>query len=463
MATRDQIAAAVADDTQDPFGYGQPYSYSSAVDCATGTTDPESHTYEGDSSNAIAKALAGLNAAGQVEGAAVTDLSTRLQNVIVAGGPDNGRLTDDPTKDGAAYPACDYANVFGQAFAVRALDAIGATAKEDAALGYLLSQQNADGSWNQGLRPVGGTQPAADPSADGTAIALIQLQRIQPSTGLQSATTAAIAKGVAWLLAHQAADGSFGATGLFGPNANETGLAGWALGKAGKVDAAARAAGWLAAHQALQLAGCATVLDNENGAVSYSDKAFASGQTSGITTANRGQWIRSTAAALPALAYLPAAAPGLPMFVDAGTTAFVPVQGTYPGQQVCVTALGSSQRVTAPAPAKLAVPAGTADHAVTLTYAGGARATTIKALDAKKLKVKVAAKVKAKKKATVKVKGLVAGESVTVKIGKKKVTATANANGVAKVKIKVKKKGKATVKVVGQFPDRKGTATTRVV
>ncbi|MBM7519420.1 hypothetical protein [Nocardioides nitrophenolicus] len=453
-----QIASAVETKAST---YAAHDSYPTTFDCAYPYGPVSSTTVDTYYANATAKALAGLKAAGR-SGATVDGLEAQLETITIDSGADAGRISDTTTQGGVSRPDCDYANVFGQAFAVRALDAVGSP-EEDAALTYLLGQQNGDGSWNQDLRLVGGTQPAPDPAADATAIAILQLQQIQPSSGLQAPTTAAIAKGIAWLVANQASDGSFGATGLFGPNANETGLAGWALGKAGKADAAARAAGWLAAHQALRLAGCASGLDAENGAVAYSDNALATGLASGITATAEGQWIRSTAAALPALAYLPSSSPSLTTFVDAGTTAQLPIQGTYPGQQVCVSGLGASQRVTSPALAKLTVPAGTADHTVTLTYAGGSATATLKALDAKKLKVKVAAKLKANKKATIKVKGLAAGESVTVKIGKKKVTGTANAKGVAKVKIKAKKKGKAAVKVVGQFPDRKGKATTRVV
>lgn len=464
LVERGKDAAVVTDIAAAVEGKASTYAahetYSTTFDCATFTTVP-STTVDTYYANATAKALAGLKAANK-SGATVDGLKAQLEHITIDGGPDAGRISDTTTQGGVSRPDCDYANVFGQAFAVRALDAVG-SGKEDAALTYLLGQQNSDGSWNQDMRPVGGAQPAADPAADGTAIALLQLQQIQPSSGLLAPTAAAVAKAISWLLTNQAADGSFGATGLFGPNANETGLAGWALGKAGKIDAAARAAGWLAAHQSIKLTGCTSGLDAENGAVAYSDNAFATGQMSGITATAEGQWIRSTAAALPALAYLPTRTPSLTRFVDAGTSVSLPLQGAYAGQQVCVIALGASQRVTAPNQLKLAVPAGTADYPVTLVYAGGTATATLTALDAKKLKVSLKGKIKAKKNATVKVKGLAAGEAVTVKVGKKKSTATANANGVAKVKIKVTKKGKTTVKVVGQFPDRKGKATTRVV
>lgn len=465
-ATADQIAAAVAVKTGEPTGYGRPYSYSDTFNCATFAVEPEAHTYAGDSSNAIAKALAGLTATGLDDtNPAVADLTTRLGQVTIDGGVDAGRITDSPTRDGAPIPACDYANVFGQAFAVRALDAVGSD-EEDAALGYLLSQQNADGSWNEGLRPVGGAQPAANPSTDGTATALVQLQQIDPPAGLAADTQAAIDKGIEWLELTQAADGSFGGTGQFGSNANETGLAGWALGLAGEDDAAASAAGWLAAHQVVRLAGCTTSLDAESGAVAYTDASLAEARTDGITPAVAGEWIRASAQALPALAYLPAGAPALtgPVgYVKAGTAVSVKVAGLPKGAQSCVSGAGPARRLTGSGAVTLSLPAGTRNHTVTLRTLDGTTTTTVKALGAAKLKVKVPARVKAKKKVTVVVTGLAPRERATVTVGAKKVTGTASASGKLTVKVKTTKRGKTKVKAVGQFADRKGKATVRVV
>lgn len=466
--TADQIASAVAVKTGEPSGYGRPYSYPGTFNCATLADEPEAHTYAGDSSNAIAKALAGLTAAG-LDGTnpAVADLTTRLDLVTIDGGADAGRITDSPTRDGAPLlaPTCDYANVFGQAFAVRALDAVGSD-EEDAALGYLLSQQNADGSWNEGLRPVGDVQPAANPSTDGTATALVQLQQIAPSAGLAADTQAAIDKGVAWLELTQAADGSFGGTGQFGPNANETGLAGWALGLAGQDDAAASAAGWLAAHQVVKLAGCTTTLDAQSGAVAYTDASLAEARTDGITPAVAGEWIRASAQALPALAYLPTGAPvltGPTGYVKAGAAVSVKVAGLPKGAQSCVAGVGPARRLTGSGVVSLSLPAGTRNHTVTLRTLDGTTTTTVKALGATKLKVKVPAWTKVRKKVTVVVTGLAPGERATVTVGAKKVTGTATAGGKLKVKVKTAKRGKAKVKAVGQFADRKGKATVRVV
>ncbi|MDQ6522269.1 hypothetical protein RB608_01590 [Nocardioides sp. LHD-245] len=347
--------------------------------------------------------------------------------------------------------------VYGQAWAVLALNAAGS---DDAGVATeaLIDDQCADGAW--------GWSCAGGQDIDYTAYSLLAL-RAAPAT---PATASAISSAVAFLKSKQGATGGFGDSGdptdaFYTPdNANTTGLAAWALGASGETERAARASSWIAAHEVVALAGCGRGLDADHGAIAYSAVTLKEAvDAGGVPAEVTEEWTLASAQALAGLAYLPAAQPTVPTtFVDAGTTTSIALAGARAGQQVCVTGLGAPQRLISPASATFAVPAGTADHAVTVTYLGGSTTTTVKALDATKLKVKVPSTIKAKKKATIKVKGLAAGEPVTVKVGKKTATGTANAKGVAKVKVKVKKKGKAKVKVVGAFPDRKGKATTRV-
>lgn len=456
----DQIAAAVEGRATT---YAAHDTNPTTYDCATFTPIAET-PYETYYSSATAKALAGLAAAGRT-GGTVDALQTQLETVTVDGGADAGRISDSTTQGGSARTDCDYANVFGQAFAVRALDAVGSD-EEDAALGYLLDLQNADGSWNEGLRPIGGAQPAADPSTDGTATALVQLQQVDPSPSLATDTQTAIAKGIAWLKQTQAADGSFGAVGGFGPNANETGLAGWALGLAGEDDAAASAAGWLAARQVVKLTGCTTSLDAASGAVAYSDDAFAQGRTDGITAAVLGQWLRSSAQALPALAYLPTGTPAVTAptgYVRAGHPVSVKVSGMPKGAQSCVSGAGPGRRLVGSGTVSLALPAGTRTHTITVRTLDGNATTTLKALGAAKLKVRVPARINVRKKVAVTVTGLAPRERATITVGAKKVVRTASASGKIVVKVKTVKRGKTKVKAVGQFADRRGKATVRVV
>lgn len=337
--------------------------------------------------------------------------------------------------------------VYNQVWAVFALHELG-SGEADKARDFLVGQRGPAPTDGWGYESGGWNT-----DVDATSWAVQALAPWQSNSAVKTAIDA----GVASLRAMQKPSGGIDA-GFLGVNANSTGLAAYAFGLTGHQTEASAAASWVAAHQVVDLPACGAAGPNA-GAIAYDDASFGGG----VTADELDQVGPATAQALEGLAYLPAAKPSLPTFVDAGTTATVPLQGARPGQQVCVTGLGAPQRLTAPTSATFTVPAATADHVVTLTYLGGSTVTTLKALDAKKLKVKVAAKIKAKKKATIKVKGLAAGESVTVRIGKRTATGTANANGVAKVQIKVKKKGKAKVKVVGQFPDRKGKATTRVV
>ena len=111
---------------------------------------------------------------------------------------------------------------------------------------------------------------AADSASDldTTAIAVINLLATPDAS---PSAIAAARSGASWLETQQSADGSFGA----GSNANTTGLAGWALGEAGKASAAKAAAGWLRGVQVADLAPCVTTLSAENGAVAPSEAALA--------------------------------------------------------------------------------------------------------------------------------------------------------------------------------------------
>lgn len=81
-----------------------------------------------------------------------------------------------------------------------------------------------------------------------------------------------------------------------------------------------------------------------------------------------------------------------------------------------------------------------------------------------RLAVSAAKKVTAGKKLAVRVRGLVAGETVVVRVGSTRATARASAVGVATVRVKITgKPGKRTITVVGSQPDRTGRATLRVV
>ncbi len=349
-----------------------------------------------------------------------------------------------------------WGGAWSQALAVRALD--GANSGEvGKATDWLIDEfECPTGGW--GYFDNGNCVADPDDTAD-------MLFALLPQKGTSAKIDDAIARGVAWLKSVQKVDGGFE---NYNVNASSTGLAGHALLLAGATTEAQRAAVWLRRHQVAGTA-CDVLLQGEAGAVGTTDDVIKEGRDFGIDPAAAGfDWYLATAQSIVALQAAPAATAPLAVttkFVHVASPASLQVTGLAAGENGCVTVAGASTRVQggATTTAPFVVPAGVASYPVTVTALGRSTTANVQALDATKLKVKVATKLKANKKATIKVKGLAAGESVSVKIGKKTATGTANADGVAKVRIKVKKKGKAKVKVVGQFPDRKGKATTRVV
>lgn len=400
----------------------------------------------------LAKATAFYEAAGRditsVEG---IDLRQRLENNVH---DETGRLGDS-------------GDVYGQVWAVTALNAVGSP-EAAAATDFLVKQKCDGGAWGYDF----GTCTSVP---DGTAYTILALLP-QSETNPEAAT--AIAEGVAWLKGQQRADGGFGDWGVNNngttSEGNGTGLAAWALGEAGEILEAQRAARWVADHQLVDVPACAGPVPGEAGALAYDDQNIESAITTGITDVDRGTWVFTGAQALAGLRYLSessAASVGLSAptgYVRAGTSTQLDVTGLRPGQTACVSGVGPRQWVVGPESITLAIPAGTANHAVTLNHSDGSTTATIKALDATKLTVKVADRVRANKKAKVKVKSLAPSESVTVKVGKKQATALANAKGVAKVRIKIKanaakKNGKAKIKATGEFPDRKGKAKVKVI
>jgi hypothetical protein len=143
-----------------------------------------------------------------------------------------------------------------------------------------------------------------------TAYAILNLldQRSTP------AVSTAISKAVAWLKSTQKNDGSFvGGVSTDTPNANSTGLAGWALGEAGATTEARKAARWVYAHQLHR--------GPDAGAIAYDDTALKAVTAKGIDDASIGQWRTATAQALPALAYLPLPASSVDIVARPATSA----------------------------------------------------------------------------------------------------------------------------------------------
>src|SRR5205085_3969994 len=93
----------------------------------------------------------------------------------------------------------------------------------------------------------------------------------------------ALRRAAAWLASHQRTNGSFiGGTTTATPNANSTGLAGWALATVHDCAAAQRAAAWVAGLQVgRQTSG--SKLAGQRGAIAYNRAGFRAGERDGIT------------------------------------------------------------------------------------------------------------------------------------------------------------------------------------
>jgi hypothetical protein len=461
-AARDAVAANLE-------SYAGDYTYTSPDPFPSG---PDA-TYAGHSSNAAAKAAVFATTVGaDPTSFGGVDLVTRIESFIADSGPYLGRLSDEPTKNGAPDPANDYANVLGQSFAVNALDTAGSPETEEAT-SVLLAQQCAAGYFTLYFAPLGQgcDDGTASPSVDATAIALTALAGQASDLGIQ----AAIANAVEWLENHQAANGSF-TDGTAGgtANANSTGLAGYALGTSGAPEAAADAAAWVRAHQLTNVANCVYYAPGDTGAIAFDDATRAAAQEGPISAASLDQFRRASAQALSALEFATAASDAQALFtaeyVKAGGKKPVGVVQAAPGEALCAmlgeqSVLGYAD-VDGDARLPVLIPTKTATSKVRVAHAAGQIGTvSINALGAKRLPVTLKATVRAGARQVVKITGLAPAENVTVIFHGKGVAARqAGANGVVTVRFPVgNKAGKTMVKVVGQFATRTNSKTFTVI
>jgi len=429
------------------------------------------------SAGSLAKAAAFVDAAGDdPTDFGGHDLVAELEERVSTEAGTEGRIGDVFFPD-EAFEA-DFSNTLGQSFAVNALHTDDSELTGDA-VDFLLAQQCEEGFFRLSFAdPEAADQtcdgdPASSASTDVTALALLNLTALGSfSTGVEDAKSDAIA----WLSDTQAADGSFGSDGeITTPNANSTGLAGWALGDAGESDAATAAAVWLRQHQADDFGPCTTGLTGDTGAIAYDDAALATGRSEGLDVSVQDQFRRGTAQALPALLWAPAGTYSTePVstdgFVRAGSTQPVYADAVAPGQTVCF-ALGASQTLVhadldGNAAGTVELPGGSATRVYDVGLTDGVLGTiAFNALAAKELGLKLKkAKVAKKKKQKVVVKGLATGESVRVLYkGKVKDEGTAGGKGRFVTTFKVgKKAGKQKVKVRGEFGNRKAAEKFRV-
>ena len=458
-AVAQEIAAAIEDNLDQYISYNFP--------------DGET-VYYGDVAGATAKAatLAQSTGADPADFGGV-DLVERLETLTIDDGATAGRIFDTAQDE----PDYAYANTIGQSFAARALTEADSP-EAAAATDFLLAQQCSEGFFRLGFSaPDAADQtcdgdPASAGDTDVTAFALLALAE---QAGDPDVDTAIVAT-VGWLEDTQAEDGSFGGgVATEAPNANSTGLAGWALGEAGAGDSAADAAAWVAALQVRDLAPCDTgALAPDTGAIAYDQAALDAGEVDGITTEMGDQWRRTTAQAVPALQFLdgaPAAdvlrLDGPSGFRRAKSTTQLTLRGLPDAERACLSGAGTRAALTGdPATTSVTLPGGTGERTYTASWLGNPATTTVKVLGATRLAVDAKrAKVKAGRKQVVKVKGLVQGEKVKVFLrGRKVDTGRASRSGRFTARFVVRgKPGRAKVKAVGHFGNRKGTDAFRVV
>lgn len=289
-----------------------------------------------------AKALVAVQAAGSLTDETPTDFGgTDLVKTTEDRVDGTGRLADQ-----SAFG--NFANVFGQAFAVKGLHAA-ESGEAAAATTFLLQQQCADGGFRLDFTATDTSCSGDDAQTDSTAIAV---DALLPQRGTQAVDTA-LEDAEAWLLDQQDDDDfSFaGGPGTETANTNSTAVAAVALEKLGDADRAAKAAAWIAERQVTAYSACGTELDGQFGAVGYDDAAIATAEDDGIEVETADQWRRATAPAITALqsyddptprprATFTVTAPS--GYVAAGAPVSLTASGLAPGERYCVYSVDGS-------------------------------------------------------------------------------------------------------------------------
>ncbi len=394
------------------------------------------------------------------------DLVTRLETLTGS----NGRIADDTTTPSDP----DFANTIGQSFAVEGLTVAGSS-EAAAATTFLLAQQCSAGWFRLGFSPAAspdqscnGAAPAASPDTDVTALAILALRSRPADPAVEQSLT----KATAWLKSVQLADGSFGGgTATDTPNTNSTGLAAAALGSVCSVGAADKSADWV---RTLQVpAGQTGPLASSVGAVAYDPAAKTAGQASGISTTTADQWRRATSQAALGLVWDDSApatvqVSGPTKYVKGGEPVTVTITGAAAGERLCATTSSGTTALTGNG-AALFYTVDTSkkdqDLVVSATTGPGSDAATIQVLGKKRLKPKLADTVSRGDRAVVRLKGLDKKEKVKLFVdGKLVAKGRATRKGVFVGRFVARfEVGTHTLKAVGQFANRKGATTFRVV
>jgi hypothetical protein len=248
----------------------------------------------------------------------------------------------------------DFANVIGQAYAVRALS-LANSQEAGAARDFLLKQQCASGFFRLYFdKAASATQsctegaPGSAADTDATSLAVINLIASRDNS---QAVRDALAKAGTWLASRQRGSGAFrGGTGTAVINANSTSLGGYALGLLKNRDAAVKAAIWVRKLQPVDKYKCRTALTKDTGAVAYRKESVTAAKTGGISAEGRDEWRRATAQAVLGLQYAPASNDDLRIEsvrreAQAGDAVQFRIFGVSPGERACVQVKGDFKRV----------------------------------------------------------------------------------------------------------------------
>ena len=421
--------------------------------------DPGS-TYAGPTAKALAFVV---QSGGNPTSFGGVNLVSRLEATVSADGAKAGRLQDI-----SAFG--DFANTIGQSFAAEGLAAVGSS-QAVAVRGFLLKQQCPNGQFRLSFSAPADaeqgcvTNPTGTTGPDVTAYVVLALQ----SQYADPTVKAAVDKAVAWLKSTQATDGSF-TDGDGKANSNSTGLAGSALGESCALDAAHRAASWVRTVQVPP--GQTGPLAAEVGGIAFGPTEFAAAQSAGI--ADLQQWKVSTSQATPALAWDAKAAPTLTVkapkaFTKAGDSAKVTITGAAVGERVCVTdsAGGTATLTGTGSPLTYVVDTSkkSKDVTVSATTGPGSATDEVQVLGKKRLKPRLTKTVEQGKRVSVRLKALGAKEKVKVFVDGRLVDrGKATRRGVFKGRFLARLKlGRHKLKVVGQFKNRVGVTTFRIV
>ncbi|WP_395657513.1 hypothetical protein [Nocardioides sp.] len=410
------------------------------------------------------------------------DLQQTVEDLVATDAPLTGRI-----QDVSQYG--DSANVVGQVFAAEALTALGSDRAADVR-SFLLQQQCSDGYFRlrftkntarEDQSCDGGSATASAPDTDVTATFVLAMHPFDADPAVASAVDEA----VAWLSDQQRPNGSFGGGPTTeAPNANSTGLAGWALAETGDTAGAADAAAWVRAHQAANVGDCTAFRAADLGAVAYDNAARAALVDSRIEPATQDQFRRSTAQAVPVLAWAEEAGEthllASPEYVKAGGRATVGVIGAAPGEALCARRLPSGATGVGWADEDgegqlaVALPDRSGTYRVRAWDATGDIGTVqVNALAATDLRIGLKRKRIAPGRTQVlTVRGLAPAEVATVSITWPERGSSASGDGVAgqadddgvlRVTVKVPRRpGTAKVEATGAFRNRAGATSFRV-